>query len=596
MPSWVFSLRTRLLLVLIPIVALATLLSLAGLDVLLQRAFRQQMEGQMAALGEVLKAALQQQMLRITDDLLELTLTDVGDSGEIRRLLIVDPSGRVAHAFPRSERGLVFDKTRDAPCRNCHDGGKPATALTSLTTDASGIPVFRMATKLPNQPRCQGCHGTAARFTGMLLVERDAGAATAVLATVRHRLTATWAVTLVVLALALLGVTTRYVHHPLQRLITAARRIGAGDFGTRVGMRGRDEVAAVGAALDSMAAHLADSVEEIRHQGLEMAVLYSIVERVSRSVFLEDLKPIVLDLTAEVLRSPRVVLVTAGPEPDEWEVLVRAAGADSPQRHVVRMPGPASASGPLPSALLRAWVAGEMTAQRLDPDTRGACLPLRFRERSLGLIVADEPRDRPFDADAQRLMGALANHCSVAFENARLYALVITDELTQVYSLRHFQLRLEEEVNRSRRYGQPVALLILDIDHFKTVNDRYGHPAGDVALREFGARLRAGLRSADVPCRYGGEEFGVILTNTDGPGALIVADRLRAAIAAAPIDLGDGVTLTLTVSVGVASYPADAATVRDLVGRADQAMYRAKQAGRNRVCDASSAGGASAAT
>jgi len=595
MPSWVFSLRTRLLLVLIPIVGLATLVSLAGLDAVLQRVFRQQMEGQMTALGEALKAALQQQMLRMTDDLLELTLTDAGDSGEIRRLLIVAPSGRVAHAFPRSERGRVFDKTRDAPCRDCHDGGKPATALTSLTKDASGIAVFRMATKLRNQPRCQGCHGAAARFNGILLVERDASAAIAAPATAGHRLLTTWAVTLLVLALALLGVTTRYVHHPLQRLIAGARRIGAGDFGARVDMRGRDEVAAVGAAFDSMAARLADSVEELRHKGLEMAVLYSIVERVSRSVFLGDLKSIVLDLTAEVLRSPRVVLVTAGPEPDEWEILERADGADGPQRHTVRMPGPGATAGPLPWALLRAWVAGEMTAPGLDPDTRAACLPLRFRERSLGLIVAEEPRDHRFDADAQRLMGALANHCSVAFENARLYALLITDELTQVYSLRHFQLRLEEEVNRSRRYGQPVALLILDLDHFKAVNDRYGHPAGDVALREFGAHLRAELRGADVPCRYGGEEFGVILTNTDGPGALIVAERLRAAIEAASIDLGNGVAVTLTVSIGVASCPGDAATVRELVARADQAMYRAKQAGRNRVCDASSTGGEPAA-
>ena len=164
----------------------------------------------------------------------------------------------------------------------------------------------------------------------------------------------------------------------------------------------------------------------------------------------------------------------------------------------------------------------------------------------------------------------------------KLRELAIHDSLTGLINHLEFLRRLEEEVERARRYRRPLALLMLDIDHFKNVNDTYGHLAGDEVLRTLAARLKAELRPADQAARYGGEEFAVILPETAVAGALELAERLRAAASASAIAPGQAVNLT--VSIGVAAFPEDAETDKALLAAADGALYAAKQAGRNRVC------------
>ncbi len=164
-----------------------------------------------------------------------------------------------------------------------------------------------------------------------------------------------------------------------------------------------------------------------------------------------------------------------------------------------------------------------------------------------------------------------------------LEELAIRDGLTGLANRREFDRRLKEELERSRRYSLPFSLLMLDLDHFKAVNDTYGHPAGDEVLRTLAVRVRVQVRPVDQVARYGGEEFAVILPETDGAGALAFAERLRAAIAAVPFALHAERAIGLTASIGVASFPRDGDTERDLVAAADRALYSAKQSGRNWV-------------
>jgi two-component system, cell cycle response regulator len=182
-----------------------------------------------------------------------------------------------------------------------------------------------------------------------------------------------------------------------------------------------------------------------------------------------------------------------------------------------------------------------------------------------------------------------------ALELARMEAerLSITDPLTGLFNRRYFQYRLEQELERARRHGGPVSLLVLDLDHFKHVNDRYGHRAGDDALRLTAELLTRELRRLDVCTRWGGEEFAIILPNTGGPGAMVVAQRLvralraKARLSAPPLTEPDGrpEPVQITASLGLAAFPSPGIeSAEALVQAADSAMYRAKDSGRNRIC------------
>jgi two-component system, cell cycle response regulator len=169
-------------------------------------------------------------------------------------------------------------------------------------------------------------------------------------------------------------------------------------------------------------------------------------------------------------------------------------------------------------------------------------------------------------------------------ENTRLEALAHTDPLTQVLNRRALTLRLAAELDRARRYDSVVTLLMIDLDHFKRINDTHGHLVGDDLLREVAAVFQHAVRSVDVVARYGGEEFVVVLPETHEPGGVAFAERLRERIEAQKFGSADRVQLHLTISVGVATFPSSRVeSVEDLFARADAALYRAKAEGRNRV-------------
>lgn len=163
----------------------------------------------------------------------------------------------------------------------------------------------------------------------------------------------------------------------------------------------------------------------------------------------------------------------------------------------------------------------------------------------------------------------------------------ITDPLTKVYNRRYLDRRLEEEVVRSKRYTLDLSVLLLDIDHFKRVNDMYGHQAGDVTLSILGSLFKTGLRNSDVVARYGGEEFLVICTNTAIDGAALVAERLRQIVESQQVQIpdssGGSQTIQISISIGAACLSASVDSKEKLVQAADQALYRAKEEGRNRV-------------
>ena len=172
---------------------------------------------------------------------------------------------------------------------------------------------------------------------------------------------------------------------------------------------------------------------------------------------------------------------------------------------------------------------------------------------------------------------------SLDLARRQVHQLAVTDGLTGVCNRRHFMELAEAEFIKARRYGLVVSLLMVDADHFKNVNDQYGHDSGDKVLQALSRAASSSVRAVDVVARYGGEEFVVLLPLTAAADALQVAERMRASIEALQISIDGGSTLSVTVSVGCATCEAAACSLRSLLSQADKALYRAKASGRNQV-------------
>lgn len=216
-----------------------------------------------------------------------------------------------------------------------------------------------------------------------------------------------------------------------------------------------------------------------------------------------------------------------------------------------------------------------------------AAVPVRTERRLSGVLVLAGKSVARLGPDDQPFLEKVANQALIVTENARLVerlrTLSIRDSLTGLYNHRHSMEALQRESERVRRYAGRVGVLMIDVDHFKKINDELGHPAGDSVLKELARRLRDGLRAVDVLGRYGGEEFVAILPETGLDDARHTGERLRHAVDAQPVRVGEA-DVIVTISVGCASQPAPGVdSPSELVAAADSALYRAKQNGRNRV-------------
>jgi two-component system cell cycle response regulator len=196
------------------------------------------------------------------------------------------------------------------------------------------------------------------------------------------------------------------------------------------------------------------------------------------------------------------------------------------------------------------------------------------------------------DAAARHLLGRLSELAGRSFANAQVLAKSltagVTDDLTGVYNRRYFDRRLAEELRRARRLGERMGLILLDLDLFKDVNDRFGHPEGDRTLRAAAHTIVASVRDIDAVTRWGGEEFAVIVPGADGRQAMVVAERIRLAIESLALRTASGHDLRVTVSGGVAWAASDIHTPAQCLAAADRALLEAKRCGRNRtvaMCD-----------
>ena len=215
-------------------------------------------------------------------------------------------------------------------------------------------------------------------------------------------------------------------------------------------------------------------------------------------------------------------------------------------------------------------------------------VPLMVGDKALGILRVDSPKGNHFTTEDLRFLSTIGSLGAIAIENAQLFErvedLAIKDSLTGLYLRRHLLERMGEEISRGLRREKELSFLMIDLDHFKAYNDRFGHVAGDIVLRTVALILADHFREpGDLVCRYGGEEFCVLLPDCSKQKAISLAEKLRERIERQTIILRRQKT-QMTVSIGVAAFPKDAKMQDELIHAADQAMYQAKKMGRNKVC------------
>jgi diguanylate cyclase (GGDEF)-like protein len=335
-------------------------------------------------------------------------------------------------------------------------------------------------------------------------------------------------------------VAGRSIVGSLGRLAEAANSIAAGRLRERVPIRGRDEFADLGRAFNEMATQLEARLEDLEDERRRLR---------DANVRFGDALAATLD-PAQLRR----VIVESAVEATQAEGGVFVGDDGS-----VAETGDLSPRG-----------------ERLD-------FQLTAGRSTFGhlMLIGDS-----FDAEQRMTAAALARQAGVALENARLHRIVerqaLVDGLTGLANRRQADDALATELARAERLGGPVALILADVDDFKLVNDRFGHPTGDIVLRDLAQALWETVREIDIAARWGGEEFAVILPGTDLEGAAQVAERIRQALAERMIVSADGVPVNVTASFGVAATGAPA-TAEQLIETADDALYRAKRAGKDCV-------------
>ncbi|MBI4826257.1 MAG: sensor domain-containing diguanylate cyclase [Nitrospirae bacterium] len=208
------------------------------------------------------------------------------------------------------------------------------------------------------------------------------------------------------------------------------------------------------------------------------------------------------------------------------------------------------------------------------------CVPVRDKDKIIGVLQLINKIDGNFDIDDVMILQTFANQVAIAIQNAALYQEAVTDGHTGLYHQKYFKLRLKEEIARSLRYDYPISVIMMDIDLFKKVNDRYGHPVGSKVIERIAEIIRSITRVTDIAARYGGEEFALILPYSSYQYGMEIGERLRSTIERSDFD-----GINITVSIGVGYYDGGGRDIRceELIAIADRALYNAKESGRNMV-------------
>ena len=535
--------------------------------------------------GLTIEAGLRSSMLKNDRAAIQETIDEMIRVTKLSRINVVDSRGRVAHTSDSAMKGKVFDKEADATCANCHLSAGQKPIRNAVFVDSDEGPLWRNVIKVENRPPCYGCHPAGQKICGVLVVDTSLAEMYSILHTTTLRLLITGLITFLFIAVVVSRIIDKFVLKPLQVLRGGFARVGKGDFDFWVDIRGCGELAEMGDSFNIMSRAIGRYINETGRKTREFKTLYTIVQRMSETIELKKVMEVAVSILHEVVQAECVLLVLAN-EHDQrrFEMTWRLESDRRCYWADYHLEDAEPPHGSVCRDDLLKWQNEPFSSPRFSDDDRRALLPLQVKDMRFGLICIVKERQQRFSHADKNLFPALAQHIAISLANARLYNQAISDELTTLFTKRFFYTKLTDLIHDHAADGSGFCLMMLDLDHFKEVNDTFGHPVGDKVLKSVGELIWLGLRRGDTPCRYGGEEFAILLPEIALDAAHCIAERLRKYIGDFPFQVADHSPITKTVSIGIASYPGQVSSAEELVAAADAALYEAKRLGRNQVC------------
>lgn len=525
--DWLYGLKRKMLFSVLSVLTVTIVVTMIFIAMTLRSTLVNDSKIKTKELSVTIDSTLHHLMILRNPEAIQDTLEKIVDENDaITQVFILNNQGDITYSSDKAAVGTFVDRSEETSCIVCHtvSGMAPETEAVVLDT-AEGT--HRNISLIYNESDCYGCHDSTDTINGKLIIDRSLYATYSLIATIE-------------LILIGSGLVCLFLLVPLfSRLLS----------------RGIDKY-----------------ILEIFSRNEELRLLYAMVERLSKTLDIDLLKEIVIDIFRDILVADEMVLVLARGSHD-YSASVWTSESGKIERMKISDDDAAN-------EMLQSWLSGSLGETRVSADAREICMPIEKGGHRLALIVARRS-DSCFDKTRLNLGSVIRSHVAVAFDNARLYYIAITDELTKTFTKRHFRQCMDQIFAEYQEHGNKFALLMMDLDKFKLVNDTHGHVVGDTVLQRLGDILHRSVRENDLIFRYGGEEFTVILPATDVKAALHVAERIRAATEAAVFEEGT-IDLKLTISVGVATCP-DAPSIHDLIVDADKALYAAKHQGRNRV-------------
>jgi len=374
----------------------------------------------------------------------------------------------------------------------------------------------------------------------------------------------------------------------LYLLVQSASVIAKGDLSEPVVVHSQDEIGELAETFEVMRKNLRRYQASLKNRIEELQTLYDVGQAISSTLDFNELLGIILDIVIKTLKAERGSIMLL--DQKAGELRIKAARGLPPEvikntrvKMGERVAGYVLETG-RPMLIIDTDRSQSFKKLKDGRIVSGSMLsvPLVAKDKRLGVLNISKSVAYSFDDKDLELFTALANQAAIAIDNARLYLMAITDEMTGLYLRRFYYQRLREELRRAKRYKHSCTVIMLDIDHFKNFNDTYGHQSGDMVLIQVAKKLQECVRNVDIVARIGGEEFAIICPEQSSQMSLVPAERIRRTIEAEKLDLGQAV-VQITVSVGVSDFPDCEGNEHELMEAADQALYYAKEHGRNKV-------------
>jgi diguanylate cyclase (GGDEF)-like protein len=408
---------------------------------------------------------------------------------------------------------------------------------------------------------------------------------------------ALWVVFAVALVLgaAVAWMLARIITRPLTDVSDAASAIARGGVAGSIDVPAGDEVGRLAEAFNEVIGTMQERVSDLQDSRDQVRRSVERLGEVLRSTHdLSKLLSVVLETAIAAVNARAGAIWLLAPSRTELALRVsRGMDAATAEVRPVLGEGIAGTVARTRRATLVPSAIEAPEAARWEPRERTViAVPIESESQLLGVIALyGRALPQPFDAVDLDTVRSLARQAAVGVENVLLHQeaqrLSITDGLTSLWNYRYMNMRLSQEVERAIRFNRALALLVIDIDHFKQINDRFGHQRGDAILAELANRVVTETRAqVDTVARYGGEEFVLILPETPLEGAMVVAEKVRTSIAETPFGGEGEEPITVTVSIGIAVFPQHGAKPQTLIRAADQALYEAKSRGRDRIVTA----------